>query len=138
VEEHSAVPDLAGLTILVVDDDKDASEVLATFLQSHGGYVFRAHDAIDALAHLETIETIDVVITDLSMPSIDGVELTEAIRANAAHNSMPVIALSGLYKQDVDTTGIFDAFLAKPPDLEELRRWICYLTGRRRSTRDIP
>jgi CheY-like chemotaxis protein len=138
VEEHSAVPHLSGLTILVVDDDKDASEVLAAFLQSHGAYVFRAHDAIDALACLETIETIDVVVTDLSMPGIDGVELTETIRADASHGSMPVVALSGLYTQDVDTTGIFDAFLRKPPNLDELWRWICYLTGRRVGPRDTP
>jgi len=55
-----ALPDLSGLTLLVVEDDDDALE------------------AATALARFDTTATIDAVVTDVSMPSVDGIELVRA------------------------------------------------------------
>ena len=68
------MPDLAGLTLLVIDDNNDSLDMLATFLRSCGSHVLEARGALSALSYVETQGRIDAIVSDLSMPAMDGVE----------------------------------------------------------------
>jgi CheY-like chemotaxis protein len=136
------LPDLPRLVILIVDDNDDSLEMLSTFLRACGASVLQASSALEALACIDTRSGIDVVITDVSMPHIDGVELVRRLRSHPAGRSIPAIALSGFpalvrtgfYEYYKDPDG-FDAFLRKPADLDELCKTITtVITNRRRKT----
>ena len=117
------LPDLSGLTLLVVDDNDDALDMLGTYLSMCGAQVLQARNAAAALAYVDTQQGIDAVITDMSMPKMDGVELVRRIRRRRA--SLPAIAITGFYESYMDTRRAgFDAFLRKPVNLDELCRVI--------------
>lgn len=119
------LPDLSGLTLLVVDDNDDSLRVLSEFLRACGSHVLAARGALTALSYLDTQDKIHAVVTDLSMPGIDGVELVTRVRAHPRGHSVPAIALTGFYEQYMDTRGSgFNAFLRKPVDFDELCRTI--------------
>ena len=78
------------MKILIADDERQITRALRTSLQSHGFEVTTAVDGLEALALFGQVQP-DLVITDLSMPNMDGVELTKAIRRMA---DTPIIVLS--------------------------------------------
>jgi two-component system CheB/CheR fusion protein len=126
------LPNLAGRTILVVDDNDDSLHMLGTFLRACHAHVLEARNAISALAYLETHDRIDAVVTDLSMPNMDGVQLVERLRRDPRGRSLPAIALTGMYEDYMYThTGVFDAFLRKPVNFDELCSTIVRLTAQR-------
>jgi CheY-like chemotaxis protein len=119
------VPDLSGLTLLVVDDNDDSLDMLGTFLRACEAGVLEARNAVAALAYVETRDKIDAVVTDLSMPQVDGVQFVERLRAHPHGRAIPVIALTGFYEQYMNTIGPqFSAFLRKPVNFDELCRTI--------------
>lgn len=132
------LPDLSRRTILIVDDNPDSLDMLATVLRGCGAYVLQASSAVGALAYIDTEPGIDVMITDLSMPEMDGVELVRRLRRHPARASIPAIALSGFpalvrtgfYEFYKDPKG-FDAFLRKPADLDELCKTITTVIDKR-------
>jgi diguanylate cyclase len=123
----AGLPDLSGLTVLVVDDDPDAIEVLSSFLTGCAARVLFARNASDGLAYVNTEPKLDAVITDLAMPEIDGVQFTRQIRQR---RSVPVIALTAFHKTYVSTED-FDAFLEKPVNFDKLSMVIKMVLGRR-------
>ena len=105
--------------ILVVDDEPQITRVLRTMLNSHG-YEIRA--ANDGEAALEVLHdwTPDLVITDLSMPQMDGLELTKRIRAKLL---VPIIILSVRGEERVKVKALdagADDYVTKPFGMEEL------------------
>jgi CheY-like chemotaxis protein len=137
------LPDFSRLTILIVDDHDDSLEMLSAFLRACGASLLQASSALEALVHIDTQPGIDVVITDVSMPQIDGVELVRRLRRHRARASIPAIALSGFpalvrtgfYEFFKDPNG-FDAFLRKPADLDELCKTITTVINKRRQKTD--
>ena len=126
------LPDLSSLTLLVVDDNDDSLDLLTSFLRACGARVLGARGALSALSYVETQSRIDAIITDLSMPAMDGVELVTRLRAHPKGASMPAVALTGFYEQYMDTRGAgFNAFLRKPVNFDELCRTIRTVTERR-------
>jgi two-component system KDP operon response regulator KdpE len=107
------------MRILVVDDERQITRVLRTSLESHGYQVAIAADGLEALRTFETFRP-DLIITDLSMPNMDGVELTHAIRRLA---QTPIIVLS-VREQDVTKVAALDAgandYITKPFSTPEL------------------
>ncbi len=107
------------MRILVVDDERQITRVLRTSLESHGYQVAIAADGMEALRAFETFRP-DLVITDLSMPNMDGVELTQAIRRLA---ETPIIVLS-VREQDTTKVAALDAgandYITKPFSTPEL------------------
>jgi len=67
------LPDLSGLTLLVVEDDDDSLDLLRNVLNAYGAHVLEARTGIGALAYVNTTPKIDVLLTDLSMPTMDGI-----------------------------------------------------------------
>jgi two-component system CheB/CheR fusion protein len=115
------LPDLSGLTILVVDDNDDNLDMLGTYLRACRADVLQARNALTALSYLETHSRIDALVTDLSMPNIDGLQLLQRIRAHPRGRTLPAIALTGFYEKYMDTHAAgFKAFLRKPVNFDEL------------------
>jgi two-component system chemotaxis sensor kinase CheA len=89
--------DGTGMTILVVEDSTFFRNQVTSFLESEN---YRVIEAEDGLAGLEQLsrhhEEISLVITDIEMPRLDGIGLTEAIRKDSSYNRLPVIALTTL------------------------------------------
>ncbi len=108
--------------ILIVDDNQDLAENLAEILDDRGYRVQVALDGSQALAWLAT-ETFSLVISDLRMPGLDGVQVLERIRVHWP--SLPVILMTAYAPDDLlaraaDGGSEADAFFAKPLDLDRL------------------
>lgn len=109
-------PVLSQRNILVVEDD-DATRLVSTTLLSQAGHHVTAASsgylALEAVADLRP----DVVVMDISLPGIDGIETMKRIRAALSAPDLPVIAMSAhVFKADVERyldSGV-DAFVAKP------------------------
>jgi two-component system, chemotaxis family, CheB/CheR fusion protein len=76
--------------MLVVDDDEDAIDVLTTVMNACGVEVLFVRSASEGLAYLDTTPYLDVVVTDISMPSIDGYEFPRKIRKHSAPANVEV------------------------------------------------
>jgi CheY-like chemotaxis protein len=120
-----SLPDLKGMTVLVVDDDDDSLEVLYTFMQACGAHVLTARNSAGALAYVDTAPKLDAVVTDLAMPDIDGVEFARRVRRHPMRKGLPVIAVTAFY-ETYPNAAVFDAWLRKPLNVGEL----CALIGR--------
>jgi DNA-binding NtrC family response regulator len=108
-------------TVLVVDDDAMVRDLETQILRLQGYTVLEAESAAQALRMAGETATIHLLITDLVMPEIDGLDLTRRFRA--VHPKTPVLMVSGSLpllriknEQDLER---FD-FLAKPFQFEEL------------------
>jgi two-component system chemotaxis response regulator CheY len=81
-------------TILIVNDSSITTRIICTSLQKEGYLTIPALDGKDALPLLDSY-VFDLVITDLNMPEMDGIELTKQIRLHPNYKFIPVIFLSG-------------------------------------------
>ena len=84
-----------GLKFLVVDDSVTMRRIVVNSLKNLGynDYV-EANDGNDAFAKLNADNSINFVITDWNMPNMTGLELTQAIRGDAAKNSLPILMVT--------------------------------------------
>nr|MBA2356261.1 response regulator [Acidobacteriota bacterium] len=107
---------LAGLDLLVVDDHLDTVELVAFVLRRQGALVRTAASAPEALAAIAA-HPAQVLVTDLSMPGMDGFALLAQVRALPDGAAVHAIALSGLARPDDRRRALaagFSAHLAKP------------------------
>jgi CheY-like chemotaxis protein len=109
------------LRIMVVDDEIDAMEIIAAYLEAQGFSVSAASDGEDALALAGVVQP-DILITDIRMPQMDGNSLVRELRSR--NPALPVIVMTG-HPGDADrpTEDGDDApvmVMAKPLDLKEL------------------
>jgi DNA-binding response OmpR family regulator len=108
--------------ILFVDDEEQIRRLLSSFLTRRGYLVKTAVDGQEALSMLES-ETPDLVITDVNMPNLDGVELTRRLRAHPRLNAMPIIMLSAKVQTDEILAGYAegaDEYVPKPIEMRIL------------------
>jgi CheY-like chemotaxis protein len=82
-------------TILVVDDDAEVREVVAEYLMDSGHRVLQAAGGVEALRVLDRAPDIDLVITDVRMPDISGIDLAERITREIP--SPRIILISGYF-----------------------------------------
>jgi two-component system, OmpR family, response regulator len=101
---------------LVVDDEPHIRRVLEAILGSHGFEVVMAADGSQGLDELGT-EEVDLVILDLVMPGVDGLEILSMIRSNPQRAETPVIILTAKGQdtdRDAALAGGANDFLTKP------------------------
>ena len=105
--------------VLVVEDEHELRELIATWLETRNYQVVQAADGRDAVDLLEAGLEPDVILLDLTMPRMDGREFLEWLRASPKHRDRHVIVASG-YLDDEHPVDVDRAF-AKPfrPDLLE-------------------
>jgi CheY-like chemotaxis protein len=112
-------------TILLVEDDLDSRIALTLLLELEG---FEVITASDGLAALELIKerSPDMIITDICMPGMSGIDLTRSIRDNLYFDALPIIAVTAATEQsrrDIIDAGASACF-AKPIDISDLQNTI--------------
>lgn len=103
-------------SVLVVDDEHHILELLTALLEDEGYRVRQAVDGIAALAEIERSAP-DLVLTDVTMPRLNGLELTKRLR----ERGIPTIVMSAVVHQVDDPCLIF---IAKPFEIEQLLRLV--------------
>jgi two-component system cell cycle response regulator DivK len=119
---QSTTPETAKATILVVEDYTDTREMLSVLLRSRGYKVFEAEDGVEGLLKAGWVYP-DLIIMDLSLPEMDGVEVARRIHAQAKLSQTPIFVVSAYLteavKADVLAAGCVETF-SKPFDAETL------------------
>lgn len=87
---------LIGINILVAEDNNINQLVINKILSSEGAMVTMANNGVEAIKLVNTLNNIDIILMDIHMPIMDGVETTEIIRSNKDINiaELPIIALT--------------------------------------------
>lgn len=123
-------PNLRGVRVMVVDDERDARELARRILQECHADVLVAKNGRDAL-HMLKISPPDVLISDIGMPEIDGYELLR--RARAAGCQIPAVALTAFARAEDRTQALeagFQVHLTKPIEARDLVAVVANLAGR--------
>ncbi len=139
VSTHPVVPvesthaDLAGVRVLVVEDDEDSRELLTGVLEDAGAEVEAASHADAALAALERFRP-DVLVSDIGLPGEDGYALIRRVRALGVDRggSVPAIALTGFADLEDSRRAItagFQVHVAKPIDPALLTHAVANVVG---------
>ena len=110
----------AGVTALVVDDETAVRRFAVRVLERDGFEVLEATDGAEALDLLKQGSSVDVVVSDIVMPRMNGVELMQAL--SASHIRLPVILMSGYATAALSELGIAApcSILTKPFSAERL------------------
>jgi CheY-like chemotaxis protein len=108
-------------TVLVVDDDEAIRKFVHTALAKRGWSVLEAEDGVDGTARC-ILHGPDVLLTDISMPKGDGLEMLAVLRAGDFLGDMRVVIMSGVLGVDDPrlTSAEAAAFLSKPFSLQDL------------------
>jgi DNA-binding response OmpR family regulator len=118
-------------TILVADDDPDIQSLVVFRLERSGYRVLRASDGQQAL-DIALREQPDLAVLDITMPKLDGLEVTRSLRAHAGTSEMPVILLTARVQEDDVSNGL-DAgatdYMKKPFSPQELGARVAFLLG---------
>jgi len=133
--DRDSVQILRGVHVVLVDDDKEAVELVGTILRYSGALVMSAGSARAALKVLQTVKP-DILVTDITMPDEDGYWLLGEVRglSPAEGGTIPVVAIA----DDTHDHGArrireagFAAYLLKPIEPWELCRTVSSLVGLR-------
>jgi DNA-binding response OmpR family regulator len=121
----------ADQTVLVADDDPDIQTLVVLRLERSGYRVLRASDGQEAL-DLALSELPDLAVLDITMPKLDGCEVTRTLRADARTADMPVILLTARVQDDDVARGLEAGatdYVKKPFSPQELGARITLLLG---------
>lgn len=114
--------------ILIADDDQSHREIFAKFAMIKGYDVVVVNDGFDLLKVAAT-ERFDLIVTDLSMPDLDGASATEIMKLQ--DNATPVIALTAYSLKEIDLVqNTFSKIFHKPCDYIELFEYVESLIGK--------
>ncbi len=108
--------------ILIVDDDANTLEILRRWLAKEGYNTASAADGNECLAILEK-ETFDIVLLDVMMPGLDGLQVCERMRSHAQWRTIPVVLLTAKDDMETRTRGMalgVSEYLTKPINKSEL------------------
>lgn len=120
-------------TVLVIEDDSAIAEVLTYNLEREGFDVLRASDGRDGLRQAQTAEP-DLVILDLMLPGIDGIEICRELRADKATRNMALLMLTAKSEETDQIIGFTvgaDDYVTKPFSMKVLLQRVRALLNRR-------
>lgn len=110
------------MKLLIVDDDKTTRKLLSLYLKGKGYEVVPAENGLDAIEKLGT-ESINLVVTDMNMPYMDGIELTKTLRSDSILKDIPIIMVT-TEADDDEKKKAFDAgvddYLVKPTNADAI------------------
>lgn len=104
--------------VLIVDDKTDFLEVLSEFLSMYGFSPLTAENGREALDLYNYEKDIALVITDINMPTMGGLELTQELKR--INSDLPVIIMTGFGDRETLGRKLGDAFLKKPFEVQKL------------------
>lgn len=120
------------ISILVVDDDEATLNLLGTLLRRNGYRVLAASNPVRGLQLLQAEDDIRLVITDLMMPHIDGIDFTRQIHQLEKHKNLPVIMMTAFGSDGVLDEGMRQGValtLNKPLELSKLLDLVGFATA---------
>jgi two-component system phosphate regulon response regulator PhoB len=120
-------------SVLVIEDNLDTLHMICLMLESEGFEAIAASDSSQALEYLES-RNVDVVLVDLMLPEMTGLEFIRHVRRISNHDLTPIIAISA-FDQRYLAAAIMagaDAALHKPEDVERLIQTINEVLSRKR------
>jgi len=123
--ENIQAPDLSGLTILIAEDNPSNNVIIQQILHPTGANIYMYDDGEQALAGFCELEHVDLLILDIHMPVINGIEMCQAVRE--VNTTVPILALTAdvtLQDQSVLTHYGFSDIVTKPMQLEQLYQCI--------------
>jgi len=128
---HSSARVLPGKKVLIVDDDMRNIFALSTVLEEHDMVIASADNGRDAIKILQAQPDVDIVLMDIMMPEMDGIDTMREIRKIPQLKKLPIIAVTAkAMKGDREKcieAGAWD-YLSKPVDTEQLlavlRAWL--------------
>jgi len=124
--DKEAVGKTASPTVLVVEDNQDNRELAAKILKTNGYKVIEAVDGEEAVEKTRS-ERPDLILMDLSIPKIDGYEVTRRLKGSDESKDIPVIACTAHAMkgdiEDVLAAGC-DGYIPKPIDVRQLSNQI--------------
>jgi CheY-like chemotaxis protein len=127
-------PDAAGRLVLIVEDDPETRQFYVDALSGHGFRTIDAHNGLQALDKALAAMP-DVVLADIAVPGIDGIELCRRLRADERTRAIPILAITGYedrrYRDRAIEAGAV-AVLQKPCDPATLIRAVSELVLNRR------
>ena len=120
--------------VLVVDDEKEICWLLQQILSQEGYQVSTAHSGKEGLAHIGQGGEIDILILDLRLPDMNGLDLLEQIRAGGLQIPVVVITAFGDEESRERAAGLgVKAFLDKPFEISTLLAALLASSGRRKT-----
>lgn len=108
------------LSILIVDDNDDAVEMMSLLLETYGHRTVGAADALEAIRLAGELRP-DIVLLDIGLPGMDGFEVCRRMRQALPRSQTCIVAITGWTASDKRATAIeagFDDYLVKPVDVE--------------------
>ncbi len=93
-----------GKRVMTVDDSATVRQVLKMTLAEAGYDVVEAIDGADALNKLSA-DSVDMLVTDLNMPNVDGIDLIQQVRRKPGNRFMPIIMLTTVSQPEMKTAG---------------------------------
>lgn len=121
MDEPQPASDRAAATILVCDDDPSLRELVRAVL----GPAYRFAEAADGLEALALARELrpDLVVLDVMLPGLSGIEVLEALRLDEELRSIPVVVITAWSHAELDAQGAgADRFVSKPFDPDDLSR----------------
>ena len=124
---------MAGELILIVEDNEQNRKVARDLLQVHGYLTIEAETGEDAIA-LASTQAPDLVVMDVRLPGMSGVDALAKLRAAPTTRAIPVLAFTASVmpqdRSEIMAAG-FDAFMSKPIDLEAFLQTVADALKRR-------
>jgi len=119
------------LRILIVDDHADNARMLKVLLKKEGheaGIVFDGPAAITAA----NLQRPDVVLLDLSLPGMSGIEVAAELRRDPERLGCVLVAITGHSKDSIPSPSPFDGYFAKPVDIVSLLAYLSRIRARQK------
>lgn len=110
-------------SLLVVDDDPDILRVVRFYLSKKNYEVYTASSGVEALEVLEKVGSVELILSDVMMPRMNGLELLAAVKSNEAYSDIPLILISAEGETSKKVTGLSQGahdFITKPFNFDEL------------------
>lgn len=121
-EELSCSP----MRILLAEDDPCSQELMLRMLKNMGLYADVANNGLEVLRNLET-QSYDVILMDIQMPKMDGLEATRAIRRRCHDQSIKIIAVTGCNQKgdrEMCIQAGMNGYMCKPVKRDDLERML--------------
>ena len=115
--------------VLVVDDNRDAADLLAELVRHCGFEVLAVYDGQEAIRRA-AIHSPDMVLLDLGMPDVDGFDVAAGIRGQPSGSHVVIVAITGLTGEDAKRHAYeagFDLFISKPVSIAVLTEVLAIL-----------
>ena len=130
----------AGRNILLAEDKEINRQVITELLESYGLSVTTAVNGREVIEEL-TRKSYDLILMDIEMPEVDGIEATRTIRETIQDKNVPIIALSAhteaVYREQCNEAGM-DGYLLKPINPNELKSILSEWLGEEQDKKSIP